>query len=108
MALGARRVWLLGVVGLCATACLAPTLPLPPPDPVVEPPDEFGNARVSGNTEPNGLITALNERTGLTYGTRTGVTGFYEFFVQAQTGDELTVWVEVGGRQSDLATVLVP
>lgn len=56
-----RRLVVLAVLCGGAGACLAPTLPLPPPGkPVIDGPDEAGQVRLTGYGSPGNLMIALN------------------------------------------------
>jgi hypothetical protein len=57
-------LFLVVTCGLVASACLSPTLPLPPPSrPVIEGPDEQGNVTLSGNVIPEAEVYAHNTET---------------------------------------------
>jgi hypothetical protein len=99
-----RRIILLGLVlaGTVMPSCLAPTLPLPPPDrPHVEGPDEQGNVRLSGTAPESGTVVfALNDRTNQIVGQRTTASSAYVLLIPAQAGDFLSFWYTVGTEQS--------
>jgi hypothetical protein len=91
-----RRGWILGLA-LAATACLSPTLPLPPSSkPVVEGPDQQGNVTLDGDVEGEATVFAANMGTGEIRGQFTGPSGHYRFAIPAGVGDELELWYQVG------------
>ncbi len=89
-----RRAWLLAVgAASLLGGCLAPTLPLPPPDkPDVFGPDPQGNVTLSGYVPQYALAQAVNLRTGQIAGQATDASGYYEFQLGAQIGDECVFW----------------
>lgn len=101
-----RGLWLglaLGVVG-----CLAPTLPLPPPDkPDIEGPDPRGYVTLSGYVPRRAMASALNTETGEIAGQVTGEDGYYRFQLQAQIGDELLFWYDRETERSPSVRVTV-
>ncbi len=97
----ARRSVLVALGAALATACLSPTLPLPPPSkPTVEGPDQQGMVTLDGNVLSGGTVYAANLRTGEIRGQFTETDGHYRFQIPAQDGDELEVWYSVGTDQS--------
>ena len=102
LALTRRRTLGLLCGAVIAGGCLAPTLPLPPPEkPTVEGPDEQGNIRLSGITPEDGdTVFALNERTNEIAGQRTSPRSRYLLIMPAQSGDVMTFWYTVGMAQS--------
>lgn len=98
-----QRRWLFAAVLVPAllSGCLAPTLPLPPPDrPAVEGPDATGNIRLTGTTpEHSAVVYALNDRTNQIVGERTTLST-YELVMAARVGDSITFWYTVGADQS--------
>lgn len=103
-----RRGWLLGL-SLAATACLSPTLPLPPPSkPVVEGPDQQGMVTLDGWVESEATVFAANLRTGEIRGQFTGPDGHYRFAIAAVIGDELELWYQVGTTTSPGIVFKVP
>ena len=86
---------------LALAACSAPTLPLPPPRvESVSLPDASGFVTVDGQVLENAIVLCYNDRT------RSGVivtadeAGLFSLRIQAQFGDYLTVWQEVGNDRS--------
>lgn len=104
----ARRLLLALASSAALLSCLSPTLPLPPPEPQVSPPDAGGEARLQGTVPPNALAQAINTRTNRIAGQVTDQTGRYDFTIQAQIGDELTFYYIKGGEESMFVTVKVP
>ena len=86
-----RRRWLFGAA-LCLAGCLSPTLPLPPPsNPMVSGTDADGNVRLTGSVEPESEVFALNHTTNVISGQLTR-SGLYDFKIQAQQYDSLSIW----------------
>ena len=99
MFLRSRRGWLLGAA-LFAVGCLSPTLPLPPPsDPSVSGTDTAGLVRLTGTVEPQSDVLARNNGTGAIRGQFTE-SGAYDFTIEAQERDSITIWYVVGTVQS--------
>lgn len=104
-----RRVFCLLAAGLVAPACLAPTLPLPPPSrPDVEGPDARGRVTLSGTVVPGGEVLALNRRTDLVFGQLTGPSGNYRFEIEAEVGDRIELWYVDGQRVSPSIEFVIP
>jgi hypothetical protein len=97
-----RRLFLASAGALLATACLSPTLPLPPPSrPTVEGPDQQGQVVLDGNVLGGATVYAANTRTGELRGQLyTGDDGHYRIQIGAEVGDELEVWYSIGTDQS--------
>lgn len=98
-----RRMLLLSLVGVVGVeGCLAPTLPLPPPDrPEVEGPDAQGSVRLTGTApDTSAVVFALNNRTNQVVGQRTAPLEKYALTMLAQNGDGITFWYSVGTEQS--------
>lgn len=102
IALQRRRLLAAVLVSALFSGCLAPTLPLPPPDrPNVEGPDATGSIRMTGTTPEHGAVVyALNDRTDQIVGQRTQGSDTYELTMAAQVGDAITFWYTVGADQS--------
>jgi hypothetical protein len=84
------------------SGCLAPTLPMPPPDqPTVEGPDESGNTRLTGEVESGAAVYAINRSTNRGTFQITGATGGYDLTITTQVGDGIVMWYTVGGQQSE-------
>ncbi|MCC6217436.1 MAG: hypothetical protein IT376_21445 [Polyangiaceae bacterium] len=106
-----RRRWLfVALAAAVASACLSPTLPLPPPTRPDEigTPDESGQVRLRGTVLPHAEVFARNQRTGQIAGELTGSTGRYDFFVGGQIGDELVLWYVLDTDTSPSIIVSVP
>lgn len=102
-----RALLVLGALVL--GACYAPTLPLPPPvDPDIDGPTETGTYRLSGNVTPNALVIALNRRTDLSFGQQTAGDGHYDFEIEADPGDAITLWYVAGVDQSPPVIFSIP
>lgn len=105
--------WALGLLlgwGLAAGCTNAPTLPVPPPNALVEePPDAEGfvTIRVSG-AEPDALVLGLNERTGNGTIETAGPTGEASLRLRAEIGDAIQVWQRVGSQGGEVVDVIVP
>lgn len=94
--------WMLG-------ACLAPTLPLPPPNsPHVSPPNNEGFVRIVGEVTPRATVYAVNNRTDKGVSQNTGSDGGYDLELRAVSGDVLRIWEKVGNQDSDFREVTVP
>ena len=96
-----RGLLWLGASAVIASACLSPTLPLPPPSkPEVEGPTANGQVRLSGEVQGGAEIMAANLRTKEIRGQITGTDGLYSFWIAAQVGDEIVLWYAVGNKES--------
>ena len=99
MFLRSRRGWLAGV-GLLLGGCLSPTLPLPPPgDPTVSATDTAGLVRLTGTVEPDSDVFAKNHTTGKIRGQYT-MSGVYDFTIEAQERDAISLWYSQGSIES--------
>ncbi len=110
-----RRLALLGVLALAFTACLAPTLPIPPPsEPDVSGPDANGMVTLSGkagSAQAQAEITACNEAAGCTDGvwTTAGADGSWQLApMPGKSKDVFLVWQTVGKNVSNAIEVTVP
>ncbi|HEY0463210.1 MAG TPA: hypothetical protein VGC79_03330 [Polyangiaceae bacterium] len=100
MFLRSWRAWLVGAALFAVGGCLSPTLPLPPPgDPTVSATDTAGLVRLTGSVEPESHVLALNHSTGLIRGQYTK-SGLYDFTLEAQERDGITLWYEQGSIES--------
>jgi hypothetical protein len=103
-----RRCVLVGAA-LFATACLSPTLPLPPPDrPDVSAPDESGLVRLQGLAAPQAEVIALNHSNHVIAGQVTGDDSRYDFTIKAAVGDYIEVFYIQGADESPTVRVTVP
>lgn len=103
-----RRSLLLGA-SLVFSACLSPTLPLPPPDrPDVTSPDASGMARIRGTAVPKAEVIAWNRGNDLLAGQVTGDDATYDFMIRADVGDIIELWYVKGTDQSSSVSVKVP
>ena len=95
---------------LLAVACYSPTLPLPPPgEPEVSGIEgTVDRYRLIGRVEPEADVHAINVRTQLLAGQRTGSDGRYDFEVQGLQGDQMELWYVVGNDLSPRAFFLLP
>jgi len=103
-----RRSLLAG--SLLAVACYSPTLPLPPPgEPeVIGLEGTVDRYRLIGRVEPQADVHAINVRTQLLAGQRTGSDGRYDFEVQGLQGDQMELWYVVGNDPSPRVFFLLP
>jgi len=85
------RRWLLATALLATSACLSPTLPLPPPNqPDTEGPDVSGNVTLSGQVIRGANVYANNLNTGASAGQKADTrTGKYRFKIAAAVGDQM-------------------
>jgi hypothetical protein len=103
-----RRGWIIGLT-LLGTACLSPTLPLPPPSrPVIEGPDQEGMVTLEGHVDGQATVFAANMRTGEIRGQFTGHDGHYRFAIPAEVGDELELWYQTGTTTSPGIVFKIP
>ena len=109
-ALGRRAVIALGLALLVPSACLSPTLPLPPPDrpDTIEGPDTDGNVRLSGTVPPNGVVYALNSATDIGAFQRTREDGHYDFLLAAVAGDEILLSYSLDRENSQTLRFAIP
>jgi hypothetical protein len=102
MVLPPRRSVLWVATALLAGACLAPTLPLPPPDrPTVDGPDENGVTHLSGHAETGAWVYAINRSTDMGTFQATNESGNYDLTLRTQIGDSIVLWYEVGSQSSE-------
>ncbi len=99
---------LLVLAGACESS--TPTLPLPPPNALVEtPPDASGMVTVRLSAlEPGALVFVYNERLERGVIGRADAGGEAVLRLQAAAGDALLVWQQFDDRSSTPRTVLVP
>lgn len=97
-------------VSLLGASCLAPTLPLPPPE---EPTYVFPDADASswtlvGSCEPGALVLALNTVTneGVLVQDAT-FSGSYTLTIDGSTCDLVELWQKVGNEESALTGVVL-
>jgi hypothetical protein len=102
-----RRALLSVAAAAFVSACLSPTLPLPPPsDPDVSKVGE-GRYRLQGTVPVSGTVLARNTQTNLVYGQL--VETRYDFVVVAEPGDDMVLWLDDGtGGTSDLVDFTIP
>ena|SRR6478735_6055589 len=106
MFLRSRRSWLVGLA-LLVGGCLSPTLPLPPPgDPTVASTDTAGLVRLTGAVEPDSDVFAKNHSTGKISGQFTH-SGLYDFTIEAQDRDAITLWYTQGNVESPPAEFVI-
>lgn len=98
-----RRL-LLSVAGaLMLGACLAPTLPLPPPsEPAVDGPDENGVTTLSGKVEGGAWVYAINRGSDQGAFEIAGDDGLYSLTLITQKGDKIQMWYTVGEQTSEM------
>ena len=96
------------LLALAVSACLSPTLPLPPPSrPTVEGPDAAGNVRLTGRVPARARVSALNSRTNLISGQQTRDDGAYDFTIGAVPGDEIVFWYTRSNMNSPAITLVI-
>jgi len=102
------------VLGLAAvilpSACLSPTLPLPPPEQpdTIEGPDSEGNVRFTGTVPLYGVVYALNPATDMGAFQRTRENGRYDLVLAASVGDEILLSYTLERETSGTRRVVVP
>ena len=97
-----RRLALWVATALFVGACLAPTLPLPPPDqPTVNGPDESGVTHLSGRVESGAWVYAINRVSNRGTFQATNDSGLYDLTLLTEVGDGLVLWYEVGSQTSE-------
>lgn len=109
-----RGSWL-GVV-LLAVGCLAPTLPLPPPDaPDAYVGEEEGVVRLDGphGALPEAIVVVYNTNQTVApsdrvSGAQADKNGAWSCDIRAQSGDVLRIWQEIDGTRSDTLNYQVP
>ncbi|NLE86465.1 MAG: hypothetical protein GX607_08710 [Myxococcales bacterium] len=107
--LTSRRSFATVLAGLVVSACLSPTLPLPPPSrPELTGPDAAGNVRLTGRVPGEARVSALNLRTDLISGQQTRADGAYDFTIAAEPGDMLAFWYTKDGTNSASLVIAVP
>jgi hypothetical protein len=84
----------------CSSCNNTPTLPLPPPIAQATL-GESGLALVKGDVNPLAYVSVLNERTEAGVITRADHDGHFEASLEAEAGDLLTIWQELGGELSE-------
>ena len=96
-----RNLWTFAAA-LAVTACLSPTLPLPPPAvPNQSELDSTGSLHLTGTVRSKAWIFALNQATNKGYIQITGADGHYDLLVQASHGDSMVLWYEINGEPSE-------
>lgn len=96
-------------MGLFVASCLAPTLPLPPPDrPDVSAPDVSGQVRLQGVAVAQAEVLAWNRNSDLIAGQVTRDDARYDFTIKGDAGDVIEVWYVQGTDASPSVRVTVP
>ena len=96
-------------LGLVAGACLAPTLPLPPPSkPDVEGPDDQGNVTLRGSVQPDAWVIAQNATNGDGDSQRASSDGSYVLVFAAASGDEIALYYRIGTEESSSLLFQIP
>jgi hypothetical protein len=113
MGLSRRRTIAVRVAGLLTTlwvaACVAPTLPLPPPEPApLSAPDADGMVTVGGQAQPGALVFVLNEDLQEGVITVADDVGTFETRIAARSGDTLSLWQRVGHDDGTAVALTVP
>jgi len=108
----ARRALLvvLGVALLLPSACLSPTLPLPPPGQpeTIEGPNDNGYVRLTGLVAPNSRALAKNRKTDRGAFQDTADDGRYDMSLEAQPGDEILLSYVLQGEMSQVVSFRIP
>ena len=92
MFLRSRRGWLVSAALFVLGGCLSPTLPLPPPsDPTISATDTAGLVRLTGTVEPDSDVFCKNLTTDKISGQYTK-SGVYDFTLEAQERDDVSIW----------------
>lgn len=95
------RSTVLAIALACMPACLAPTLPVPPPTAAAEYLSSTNEAVVTGHADPGAYVSVLNERTNTGIIVRADpTTGAFSVTITAVPTDELQVWQDVGTNRS--------
>jgi hypothetical protein len=93
---------------LAATACLAPTLPLPPPGEPSISSNEQGLVHLTGHVRAEAWVFALNRASNAGTFQGAGGDGSYDLALPAQVGDSIVLWYEFDGDVSESLTIVVP
>jgi hypothetical protein len=93
-------------LGVLASGCLSPTLPLPPPAPPDVQEIGQGQYRLSGTLPAEGTVIVENIRTNLIYGIAN--TAAYVIVVEAAPGDDMAIWYVVSEKSSDTTPFQIP
>lgn len=102
-----RRLLVCALAGLALSACLSPTLPMPPPAPPDVQRVGQGQYELSGQLYDQGdLVLALNVRTGEVTGQLAKPS--YRFVVSAEPGDSMSLWYVDGLRSSEATEFEIP
>jgi hypothetical protein len=106
-----------GLLWLTGSACLSPTLPLPPPEaPTIEPGTDLDHVKLvadCGGAQANAVIVIVNSNSAVANdmavsGARTSDCGAWDALVYAHSGDALNISQEVGDTSSPPTVVQVP
>lgn len=81
---------------LAASACNAPTLPLPPPTALVSELSADGTVMVTGDALPDAYVSCLNARLDEGVIVRADENGHYGLEIAAAVGDTLSIWQHIG------------
>lgn len=109
MVLPSHRRLFCVAAALALTACLAPTLPLPPPaEPNLSGPNEEGLVHLTGNVRAEAWVFALNRQSNVGTFQGTGADGAYDLALPAKVGDTLVLWYEHDGDVSESLLIEVP
>jgi hypothetical protein len=97
-----RHLVLWVATALLVGACLAPTLPLPPPDqPTVAGPDENGVTHLSGKVPSGSWVYAINRSSEHGSFRATDASGAYDLTLVTRIGDGIVMWYEKGAETSE-------
>ena len=97
-------------VVLLPSACLSPTLPLPPPGrpDTIEGPDQNGYVRLTGVVPPLAVANAWNLTTQKGANHRTQEDGRYDLVFGALAGDEILLWYNLDRENSPAIRFEIP
>jgi hypothetical protein len=95
---------------LLPSACLSPTLPLPPPDKPekIEGPDSQGYVQMSGTMVPGAVAYARNQVTSEGSFKETNADGFYQLRLRAEVGNGVLLWYTLNGERSQAVRFEIP
>ncbi|HEX3346456.1 MAG TPA: hypothetical protein VHS09_17850 [Polyangiaceae bacterium] len=112
-----RRILAVGVLGVLASACASPTLPLPPPeDPTVGTGPDADHVTLSvpcGGADPSALIVIVNQNGTVpddqaVTGSIVSSCGSWDATPFAHSGDYLDITQEIGTQRSQPLVFQVP
>lgn len=102
-----RRALVWTLLGAAVSACLSPTLPMPPPSPPDVEPVGQGQYRLRGGLPESGTVLVLNFRTERVDG-QLANDAVYDFTVPALPGDHMQLWYVNGNDASEAVGFDIP